>query len=41
LASEQNKNLFDIIQRTLLTMLGWKGHPYINKLFGYRLMILD
>lgn len=41
LASEQYRNLFSIIERTLLIMLGWRGHEYINKIAGYRRMTLE
>jgi hypothetical protein len=34
-------NLLGILERTLLAMLGWKGHPYIDKLSGYSLKTLN
>jgi len=34
------ENLLGSLERTLLAMLGWKGHPYIDKLSGYSLKTL-
>ena len=34
------ENLLGSLENTLLAMLGWKGHPYIDKLSGYSLKTL-
>jgi hypothetical protein len=34
------ENLLGNLERTLLAILGWKGHPYIDKLSGYSLKTL-
>jgi hypothetical protein len=33
--------LFDLLDRTILTMLGWKGKSYVSKSQGYTLAILE